>query len=105
MVPLSPSRLFVFLACLRLALGLAPLAVTIDQNLFVIGSAMCSAYYGYYETWGLCISNAVAGLLVIYLLGLKIYLDEVVPRRSAQVGATPATDALVATNLYMSDDY
>lgn len=84
------------LTCLLLLLDWHPWAPANNQFIFVTGAMMTSAYYWYYSSWVLFIPMFADGLLVAYLMALKVYFDEVVPRCSARVNSVPATEALNA---------
>lgn len=51
---------------------------------------MSLVYYGYYDMWSTFIPCLMSLVMILYLLGRKIYLEEYVPRIAA------ATDPLAS---------
>ena len=41
---------------------------------------MFLVYYGYYERWAVFITSTLSLLSILYMTGLKVYLEEIAPR-------------------------
>lgn len=46
---------------------------------------MFLVYYGYYSLWSLFIPGILSLILILYLIGLKTYLEAFVPRHTSAI--------------------
>lgn len=65
------------------------------QLLFTVGIVMFMIYYGYYEQWAVFSTSTLSLLTILWMTGLKVYLEEIAPRsrrRKGSIGSNSGND-------------
>lgn len=50
------------------------------QLFFAVGMVMFLIYYGYYERWAVFSTSVLSLCTILYMTGLKVYLEKIAPR-------------------------
>lgn len=71
---------------------------------------MFLVYYGYYEHWSVFAPSSLSFAFILYLIGLKVYLEVYLPRKNNGIGGSSSplqggkmSDALLPENASSSD--
>lgn len=62
------------------------------QAVFIMGICMFLTYYGYYELWEVFVPTTFSAALMISLVGLKVYYEELSPRRTTAAAGVGEED-------------
>lgn len=58
-----------------------------DQVIYATASAMFLIYYAYYDIWSIFVPCVMSFVFISYMIGIKIYLEEYLPRKKAKAEA------------------